>query len=195
MEETARKERIEETTQEHERLERQRRTMERKANALQEKNSIFLMPAGGEAGWKMTAGIRDLDRALNNLKRRAGFALPVDEAMKKLSSIDATVNEVWDLVFECLPWTRAYKPEDWRKLNDSEEEKKRLAARRASTVIMPRDDRIGAIALGIKLLNGRIYELQAESRFEDLQRLADRYREISAALSQAAASLNNNANP
>jgi hypothetical protein len=169
----------------------QKRNMERKMNALDERNSIFLMPVGRDTGWEMVRNMRTLDKAVNNLKKQAGFVVPVEEAVRKIESIDKTVKEIWELVFEYLPWARAYKPEDWRKLNDSDEEKKRLALRRASTTILPRDDRIGAIAMGIKLLNGRIYELQAESKFEELERLANSYREISGQLEKAANSFNN----
>ncbi len=161
------------------------RRMERKLQMAHDPDSIFIMPVGGRMGIGLVINITSLDRSLNTLKRQMVFRVKEEDGIRVFDGLQRIIEDLWDTVREHVPSLHSFRQEKWRELNDSKEKKLVLANRKASMAILPRDEKIAQIAAGVKVLDEKIFELQALSRFEELGRLVQKYRDMDAAVGDA----------
>ena len=164
--------------EEQERLLRQQKRFERKLSDALEPDSIFIMPVGGRMGVGLVINLTGLDRELNKLKRQVAFRIKYEDAVEIFKKIDDTVEKLWGSIKSNVPSLHSFKIEKWREVNDSKEKKLLLANRRISMCLVPRDEKIGQLAAGIKVLNEKIFELQSISDYEDVKKLAAIHGEV-----------------
>ncbi|MCX5814946.1 MAG: hypothetical protein NTX75_01710 [Proteobacteria bacterium] len=168
--------------EEQERLLRQQKRFERKLSDALEPDSIFIIPVGGRMGIELVINLTGLDRELNKLKRQVAFRIKYEDAVEVFKELDDTVHKLWESIKSNVPSLHSFKPEKWREVNDSKEKKLLLANRKISMCLVPRDEKIGQLAAGIKVLNEKIFELQSISSYEEVKKLAAIHNEVNTAM-------------
>ena len=156
---------------------------ERNKRLALDPDCIVIISVGGRVGFGLTKALIGLDRAVNNLKRNAGFRIPIDEVVEKLKKVERFADEIWEDVKTFIPRLHSFQPQKWREINDTKEERLSLAGRRAARSIVPRDESVAQIVMAVKLLNSKILEFQANSNFDELSKLVEKYKALDEGIS------------
>ncbi len=154
------------------------RIMETKMRMAEDPNSIVFVPIGGEKGFEFGKNLLDLNRHVKMLKNSAVFG-DMDNIKKKLEEIENLKDEIWDKIKSVIPRLSTFPVNKWYELNNSKDEKIRLAQRRMSFVIIPVDNTVGSILVAAKVLTEKIIESQSKSDFIELSEVVDAYRVFS----------------
>jgi hypothetical protein len=156
---------------------------ERNKRLALDPDCIVIISVGGRVGFGLTKALIGLDRAVNNLKRNAGFRIPIDEVVEKLKKVERFVDGIWEDVKTFIPRLHSFQPQKWREINDTKEERLSLAGRRSARSIVPRDESVARIVMAVKLLNSKILEFQANSNFDELSKLVEKYKALDEGIS------------
>jgi|GEM_PF-1042957 len=157
--------------------------IERNKRLALDPDCIIIISVGGRVGLGLTKALIGLDRVVNDLKRNAGFRIPIDEVVEKLKKVERFADGIWEDVKTFIPRLHSFQPQKWREINDTKEERLILAGRRVARSIVPRDESVARIIMAIKLLNGKILEFQANSNFDELSKLVEKYKALDEGIS------------
>lgn len=157
------------STKEQERLERKLRF------ASEEPDSIFMIPFAKPNRYAMVNMTRDADRLIAGIKRKAGFGLDFTAAKKLLAEFDKISEQMWEYVRQLSPRLHSFDRRRWRDLNNTREEKTNLAHRRASYPLIPRSEESGEIAMAVKLIEQRNFEVRETAAMDDLETIVENY--------------------
>jgi uncharacterized protein YqgV (UPF0045/DUF77 family) len=148
--------------------------LERKLRALNNIDSIFILPYGTE-GFKMSQMVRSADKFLSTVKRKFGITIELKEAKAVFQEFDDFAGKLWKFIYEISPNLHNVDPQDWRKINDEPGTKKIIAYRKASVVIEPRSEESGKIAMAVKIIQQRNIQVRQKSTFEELEKFVQEY--------------------
>lgn len=151
--------------------------LERKLRALNNADSIFILPFARE-GFKMAHMVRAADKLMSTVKRKFGVTVDVKQAKEIFREFEALAAILWNFVFKLSPNLHNIESKDWRRVNDSLEVKKTIAHRRASVVIEPRSEESAQIAMAVKIIQLKNIELRQTSTFEELEKFVKEYAKI-----------------
>jgi hypothetical protein len=154
--------------------EKQELILERKLRALNNIDSIFILPYGTE-GFKMSHMVRSADKFLSIVKRKFGITIELKEAKAVFQEFDDFGGKLWKFVYKISPNLHNVDPQDWRKINDEPGTKKTIAYRKASVVIEPRSEESGKIAMAVKIIQQRNIQVRQKSTFEELEKFVQEY--------------------
>ena len=169
------KEPLEQTAKQKE--ERNTIILERKLHALNNSDSIFILPFARE-GFKMAHMVRAADKLMSTVKRKFGVTVDVKQAKEIFREFEELAGMLWKFVFKLSPNLHNIEAKDWRRVNDSIEVKKPIAYRRASVVIEPRSEESAQIAMAVKIIQQKNIELRQTSTFEELEKFVKEYAKI-----------------
>jgi hypothetical protein len=151
--------------------------LERKLRALNNADSIFILPFARE-GFKMAHMSRAADKLMSTVKRKFGVTVDVKQAKEIFRDFEDFAGMLWKFVFKLSPNLHSIQSKDWRRVNDPVEVKKTIAFRRASIVIEPRSEESAQIAMAVKIIQQKNIELRQTSTFEELEKFVKEYAKI-----------------
>lgn len=149
--------------------------MEIKMKRAEDSSSIVFIPVGGIKGQEVGKNLLALNKHVRMLKSSAVFG-DIANIKKQLEEVERVKEEMWDKIKTVIPRFSSFPPKRWSEINNSIEEKIRLAQRRISYVITPVDDTMGGIIMATKILSEKIMESQASSSLDELSNLIETYR-------------------
>ena len=148
--------------------------LEFKLRAVENPDSIFILPYGTE-GFKMAHMARMANKFISAVKRKFGIALDMSKARQIFDKFDSLSESLWEFVYEISPNLHNIEARDWRKVNDSVEMKKNIAHRRASVVIEPKAEEAAKIAMAVKIIQQRNVEIRPRASFDELESFVKKY--------------------
>lgn len=146
-----------------------------KISRAEDSGSIVFIPVGGVKGQEVGKNLLALNKYVRILKNSAVFG-DIENIKKQLAEIEDIRDEMWDKIKAVIPRFSSFSPKRWSEINNSRDEKVRLAQRRMSYVITPIDDTTGSIIMAAKILSEKIIESQASSNLDELSELIDTFR-------------------
>jgi len=144
-------------------------------------DSICIIPADkpASARYALVYLILAADRMIATLKRQVGFALPFDSARDILRDFDEFIDGIWSFVIKTSPHLYSFEKRKWRELNDPMEIKLKLVGgRNFVTVILPRSEEIGQLAIAAKILENHILHVRSTGPFDKIEEAIGAYRNI-----------------
>lgn len=144
-------------------------------------DSICIIPADkpASARYALVYMILAADRMIATLKRQVGFALPFDTARDILRDFDEFIDGIWSFVIKTSPHLYSFEKRKWRELNDPVEVKLKLVGgRNFVTVILPRSEEIGQLAIAAKILENHILYVRSTGPFDKIEEAISAYRNI-----------------
>ncbi len=144
-------------------------------------DSICIIPADkpASARYALVYLILAADRMIATLKRQVGFALPFDTARDILRDFDEFIDGIWSFVIKTSPHLYSFDKRKWRELNDPVEVKLKLVGgRNFVTVILPRSEEIGQLAIATKILENHILYVRSTGPFDKIEEAIGAYRNI-----------------
>lgn len=165
-------------------------TIKAKAQKRREKNlsiitnhidSVCIIPADkpASARYALVYMILAADRMIATLKRQVGFALPFDTARELLRNLDEFIDDIWSYVIKTSPHLYSFEKRKWRELNDPMDVKLKLVGgRNFVTVILPRSEEIGQLAIAAKILENHILYVRSTGPFDKIEEAIGAYRNI-----------------
>lgn len=144
-------------------------------------DSICIIPADkpASARYALVYMILAADRMIATLKRQVGFALPFDAAREILGNLDEFIEGIWSYVIKTSPHLYSFDKRNWRELNDPIEVKLKLVGgRNFVTVILPRSEEIGQLAIAAKILENHILYIRSTGPFDKIEAAIGAYRNI-----------------
>lgn len=144
-------------------------------------DSICIIPADkpASARYALVYLILAADRMIATLKRQVGFALPFDTARDILRDFDEFIDGIWSFVIKTSPHLYSFEKRKWRELNDPMEIKLKLVGgRNFVTVILPRSEEIGQLAIAAKILENHILHVRSTGPFDKIEEAIGTYRNI-----------------
>lgn len=144
-------------------------------------DSICIIPADkpASARYALVYMILAADRMIATLKRQVGFALPFDTARDILRDFDEFIDGIWSFVIKTSPHLYSFEKRKWRELNDPVEVKLKLVGgRNFVTVILPRSEEIGQLAIAAKILENHILYVRSTGPFDKIEEAIGAYRNI-----------------
>ena len=153
--------------------------LERKVRfAREEPDSIFIVPFAKQDRFAMVYMARSADRLINTIKRKAGFTLSFEAAKKLLKVVDKFAEELWNHALSLTPRLHNFNRQRWRDLNDTKEEKMRLAHRRTSYAIVPRSEEAAQIAMAVKIIENRHLEIRQTGNLDEIEKVTEDYKNL-----------------
>lgn len=146
-----------------------------KISRAEDSGSIVFIPVGGVKGQEVGKNLLALNKHVRILKNSAVFG-DIENIKKQLAEMESLRDEMWDKIKTVIPRFSSFSPKRWSEINNSRDEKVRLAQRRMSYVITPIDDTTGSIIMAAKILSEKITESQASSNLDELSELIDTFR-------------------
>lgn len=144
-------------------------------------DSICIIPADkpASARYALVYLILAADRMIATLKRQVGFALPFDTARDILRDFDEFIDGIWSFIIKTSPHLYSFEKRKWRELNDPMEVKLKLVGgRNFVTVILPRSEEIGQLAIATKILENHILHVRSTGPFDEIEEAIGAYRNI-----------------
>ena len=149
--------------------ERAKRNLEMKLRALENIDSIFILPRGTE-GYCMVKLVRAADRIMSLIRRKFGSTIDMKQAKALFNEYNEFAVSLWDFVYTIAPNLHTVKADQWRKVNDAIEVKKIIANRRGSVVIEPRSEESARIAMAVKIIQMKDIEMRNTADFDALEK-------------------------
>lgn len=144
-------------------------------------DSVCIIPADkpASARYALVYMILAADRMIATLKRQVGFALPFDTARDILRDLDEFIDGIWSYVIKTSPHLYSFEKRKWRELNDPMDVKLKLVGgRNFVTVILPRSEEIGQLAIVAKILENHILYVRSTGPFDKIEEAISAYRNI-----------------
>jgi hypothetical protein len=157
--------------------ERAKRAVEMKQRALENIDSIFVLPWGTE-GYCMVRMVRTADKLMSLIRRKFGSTIDLKQAKKVFKEYEDFAGSLWEFIYTIAPNLHNAKPEHWRKVNDTIEVKKLIANRRSSVVIEPRSEESARIAMAVKIIQMKNVEMRNTANFDELEKYVNKFNEI-----------------
>lgn len=156
-----------------------RQRLERKLRfAKEEPDSIFIVPFYKPGRFALVNMTRDMDRIIVAIKRKAGFVLPFDKAKEALQGLEEFITSLWGHVYKMTPRLHSFDRRRWRDLNDTPDEKVRHAYKNMSYPIVPRSEETGQVAMAVKIIENRNFEIRQTASFVEIEEAVKGYRKI-----------------
>jgi len=156
-----------------------RQRLERKLRfSKEEPDSIFIVPFFKPSRFALVNMTRDMDRIIVAIKRKAGFVIPFDKAKEALQGIEEFITSLWAHVYKMTPRLHSFDRRRWRDLNDTPDEKVRHAYKNMSYPIVPRSEETGQVAMAVKIIENRNFEIRQTASFVDIEEAVKGYRKI-----------------
>jgi len=156
--------------------EQDRRRLERNLRLVEEPDAVVIIPFAKPGRFALTYMAMHVDRVVANIKRQIGFRMDFDRAQALLKSLGEFIDRLWERMIKVAPNLHYVKKEEWRRLNDPVDLRRKLAYRKLAFALVPRSEEAGQAAVAIKVLENQNFLLrQTTGSFDALKEMTEDY--------------------